>query len=211
MGRAKANGSQQAGLKEIDWANNNYELVFGLLDQLERPENFKVLFGKKDASEVVNSRIHLIPLLTDCIFEQNTSRKSKVSIYKSIAEALFPEEFKVYADQLVSRVKTRIQMYVPLQYMEPHLAKESTLRLRNQYSNHVKRLRKTGEGIQGEGPESSTEVNELMVPACGPDYSTSLHARNIWGKISVFLSVDLRLTTRFRGHCTKVSILPHFA
>ena len=176
MGRSKANGSQQASLKEIDWANNNYELVFGLLDQLERPENFKVLFGKKDASEVVNSRIHLILFFTDCIFKQNTSRRSKVSVYKSIAEALFPEEFKIYADQLISRVKTRVQTYVPLRYMEPHLADKGALRLRNQYSTHAKRLRKTGEGIQDEESESSAEVNELMVPACGPDRSTSLHA-----------------------------------
>ena len=118
-----------------------------------------------------------------------------MSIYKSIVEALFPEEFQVYADQLVSHIKTCTQMYIPSQHMEALLAKESTCRLQNQYSNHVKQLQKTGEGIQSEGPESSAEVNELMVPACGPDHSTSLHAQSIWGKISVFLSIDLRLTT----------------
>ena len=32
--------------------------------------------------------------------------------------SLFLEESKVCADQLVSRVKTRIQTYVPLRYME---------------------------------------------------------------------------------------------
>lgn len=59
--RTDTNKSQSVALKEIDWANNNYELVFTLLDQLERPENFKVLFGKKDSSEVPNSRACLAP------------------------------------------------------------------------------------------------------------------------------------------------------
>ena len=58
--------------KEIG-ANNNYELMLRLLDQFEQPGNFKVLFGKKHVSEVLNSRIHLTLLLTDCIFDQNTS------------------------------------------------------------------------------------------------------------------------------------------
>ena len=56
------NGPQQAILKEIGWVDNNYKLMFMLLDQLELPENFKVLCGKKDASEVVNPRICLILL-----------------------------------------------------------------------------------------------------------------------------------------------------
>ena len=60
-------------------------------------------------------------------------------------------------------------------------AKDAASRLRNQYSTHAKRLQRTGEGIQDEF-EASAEVNELMVPACGPDHSTSSHARNIWGK-----------------------------
>ena len=117
MARTKAintNNPQQAVLKEIDWADNDYELVFALLDQLELPENFKVLFGKKDASEVVNSQICLILLFTEHMFEQNTSRKSKVSVFKSITKALFPEEFKTHADQLASRIKSRIQTYVLL-------------------------------------------------------------------------------------------------
>jgi hypothetical protein len=61
----EANGFRPDVLKEIDWAENNYELVFALLDQLERPEKFKVLFGKKDALEVRNSRIHPGSLLAD--------------------------------------------------------------------------------------------------------------------------------------------------
>lgn len=78
-----------------------------------------------------------------------------------------------------------------MMYIICHLAKEGIHRLRNQYNTHAKRLRKTGEGIQGEESEPSVEVNELMVPACGPDSSTSLHAQNIWGKVGVFLMVNL--------------------
>ena len=80
MGCSKANGSQQVSLKEIDWANNNYRLVFGLLDQLRWPENFKVLFGKKDASEVVNSRIHLILFFTDCVRTTQRTTQSVLAL-----------------------------------------------------------------------------------------------------------------------------------
>ncbi|KAF9781530.1 hypothetical protein BJ322DRAFT_1022944 [Thelephora terrestris] len=115
MPRAKAVNSTRSGkptLEDIDWAKNKHELVFALLDQLERPENFKVLFGKKDPSEV------------------NTSRRSKTAMFKSIAEALFPEQFAGHADQLTARVKSRIET------------------LRKQYNTHARRLRKTGEGVQ---------------------------------------------------------------
>ena len=93
--------------------NNDYELVFILLDQLEQPQNFKVLFGKKDTSEVVNSRVCPLLLFIDCMSEQNTSGTSKVSIFKLIAQALFPEEFKTLPNQLVSQIKSCVQMYVP--------------------------------------------------------------------------------------------------
>ena len=43
-------GSQR--LPEIPWAQNDGRLVWSLISEMERPENFKVLLGKKDNKEV---------------------------------------------------------------------------------------------------------------------------------------------------------------
>lgn len=67
-----------------------------------------------------------------------------------------------------------------------YLTCEAVVRLRAQYRTLAQRLRKTGEGIQDSEPDSSAEVNEFMVPADGPDHSTSQYARNIWGKVDMF-------------------------
>lgn len=68
MGRAKATNKSQPNeaLKEIDWAKNDYELVFALLGELERPVYFKVLFGKKEPSEVRPSRMRVSYCCSPC-------------------------------------------------------------------------------------------------------------------------------------------------
>ena len=61
-------------LGEIDRVDNNHKLVFALLEQLRKPENFKVLFGK-DSTEAANCGNHLMNLFTDHILGRNKPRE----------------------------------------------------------------------------------------------------------------------------------------
>ena len=38
----------------INWSGNDGELIWKLITELEKPENFKVFLGKKDKNEVHN-------------------------------------------------------------------------------------------------------------------------------------------------------------
>ena len=39
-------------LPDIPWTEDNGRLIWSLLTEMEKPENFKVLLGKKDKKEV---------------------------------------------------------------------------------------------------------------------------------------------------------------
>jgi hypothetical protein len=43
-------GSQK--LPDIPWTENEGRLIWSLITEMEKPENFKVLLGKKDKKEV---------------------------------------------------------------------------------------------------------------------------------------------------------------
>ena len=43
---------QEVALPAIQWANDNSKLIWSLLTEIEKPENFRVLFGKRNKSEV---------------------------------------------------------------------------------------------------------------------------------------------------------------
>jgi len=47
-------------LPPIHWTKNDAALTWSLIGELEKPENFKVLFGKQDNSEVCNSGLSLL-------------------------------------------------------------------------------------------------------------------------------------------------------
>jgi hypothetical protein len=38
----------------IDWSGNNGALIWQLITELEKPENFKVFLGKRDKHEVIS-------------------------------------------------------------------------------------------------------------------------------------------------------------
>lgn len=47
-------GRKQQGVKlpEIPWAQDDHKLVWDFITQIEKDVNYKILFGKKDPSEV---------------------------------------------------------------------------------------------------------------------------------------------------------------
>jgi hypothetical protein len=67
-------------------------------------------------------------------------------------------------------------------------------RLVSTYKKHAARLRRTGGGIQGVGADNRNEKEETMefyIPWDGPDESTSVDARNIWGRLCTTFSDNM--------------------
>ncbi|KJA17247.1 hypothetical protein HYPSUDRAFT_106891, partial [Hypholoma sublateritium FD-334 SS-4] len=72
----------------INWTNN---LVWALLGEIEKDNNYRVLFGKRDPSE-------------------NTSGERKSMVYKRIAQAVLPDLFGINANTIRDRIKAKIEI-----------------------------------------------------------------------------------------------------
>ncbi|KAJ3483167.1 hypothetical protein NLJ89_g12086 [Agrocybe chaxingu] len=137
---------QKVKIPELPWSENDHELVWKFITELEKDANYKILFGKKDPSE------------------KNTSGDSRVSVFKRIAEALFPDLYIVDANTMGERMKGQLE------------------RLKKSYQKQAKRLRKTGEGVDG---DEEREQMEYYIPAEGPNQSTPMEAVNLWRKTEI--------------------------
>ncbi|KAF8054710.1 hypothetical protein FPV67DRAFT_1644943 [Lyophyllum atratum] len=80
-------------IPSIAWQSNNGELIWNLITELERPENFKVFCGKKDKDE-------------------NTSGDSKAKASKRMAEVILPDYFKINGRTVGDRVKGKIDALI---------------------------------------------------------------------------------------------------
>ena len=83
----------KASIPPINWDAENQAPTWGLLNQLEKTENFKVIFGKKNPREVspfltVSWSYSRTPGLRRC--SKNTSGDSKIKVFKRIGQVLFP-------------------------------------------------------------------------------------------------------------------------
>ena len=97
-------GNKRADLPDVDWQANDLALTWELVGQLEKHENYRVLFGKRDKNEVwwtVSLRINLTS-------HQNTSSDTKVDVYKRIAERILPELYARHSGTAAERVKGKI-------------------------------------------------------------------------------------------------------
>ncbi|KAF8056303.1 hypothetical protein FPV67DRAFT_1531959 [Lyophyllum atratum] len=80
-------------IPSIAWQSNNGELIWNLITELEKPENFKVFCGKKDKDE-------------------NTSGDSKAKASKRMAEVILPDYFKINGRTVGDRVKGKIDALI---------------------------------------------------------------------------------------------------
>ena len=83
----------KASIPPINWDAENQAPTWGLLNQLEKTENFKVIFGKKNPRGVspfltVSWSYSRTPGLRCC--SKNTSGDSKIKVFKRIGQVLFP-------------------------------------------------------------------------------------------------------------------------
>jgi len=78
-------------LPEIPWAQDNYKLIWDFITELEEDVNYKVLFGKKDPSEV--NYIHAFAGTANCVY--NTSGDSCISVFKCIGEQILLDLFSL--------------------------------------------------------------------------------------------------------------------
>ncbi|KAI0724894.1 hypothetical protein C8Q72DRAFT_936863, partial [Fomitopsis betulina] len=49
---SQGSSRKKSSVPDIDWKANNGALLWQLIGELEKPENFRVLFGKRDKNEV---------------------------------------------------------------------------------------------------------------------------------------------------------------
>ncbi|KAF8811785.1 hypothetical protein BYT27DRAFT_7208178 [Phlegmacium glaucopus] len=90
MARTAADKAEKPRIPEINWSANNSSAVWALLDEIEKTENYRVLYGKKNVAE-------------------NTSGETKVTVYTRIAEAILPELFAVNPNTVRDRVKSKLE------------------------------------------------------------------------------------------------------
>ncbi|KAF8800871.1 hypothetical protein BYT27DRAFT_7216700 [Phlegmacium glaucopus] len=85
----KAIKATKLKLPDIPWAEDDYKLVSAFLTELEKTENYKVLFGKKDSSE-------------------NTSGESRVAVFKRIGSIIVPGLFQLNPGAISERLKGQL-------------------------------------------------------------------------------------------------------
>ena len=78
--------------------------------EMEKLDNFKVLFRKKDKADVC-LQLSLCPFWL--IEFQNTSRESKNSLFKHIGQVIWPEYAAIDVTGIGTRMKNKYDMYVP--------------------------------------------------------------------------------------------------
>jgi hypothetical protein len=52
MAHTAANKAEKPQIPKINWSANNFLAVWALLAKIEKNENYRVLYGKKDVAEV---------------------------------------------------------------------------------------------------------------------------------------------------------------
>ncbi|KAF8953368.1 hypothetical protein BDZ97DRAFT_1929729 [Flammula alnicola] len=93
MPHVAANKSEKAVkpcIPDINWAANKSSLIWGLLAEIEKDVNYRVLYGKKDTAG-------------------NTSGETKVTIYNRIAEATLLDMFALDPSMVHDHVKKQIE------------------------------------------------------------------------------------------------------
>ena len=51
----KAAKALKVKIPDIPWAEDDFKLISAFLTELEKPENYKVLFGKRNSGKVSNT------------------------------------------------------------------------------------------------------------------------------------------------------------
>ncbi|KAJ7740346.1 hypothetical protein B0H16DRAFT_1424231 [Mycena metata] len=81
--------TRRSNLPDFPWTDNKSALISSLITEMEKPENSKVLFGKKEKGE-------------------NTSGDKKVTVYKRIGQAIVPEFYELEPATVGDRCRAKI-------------------------------------------------------------------------------------------------------
>ncbi|KAI0075047.1 hypothetical protein K474DRAFT_1571235, partial [Panus rudis PR-1116 ss-1] len=128
--------------------------VFALLAELEKPENFKVIFGPKKG--------------------ENTSGDRKMKVFRRIGRAIFPGYAAFNETALAKRIKTKVENLRTVY---------KTLIKRLQATGNGVRQSTVPTSIGDEDGEEVIQLREYIPPS-GPNESTSQESRNIWEEIT---------------------------
>ncbi|KDQ17749.1 hypothetical protein BOTBODRAFT_646914 [Botryobasidium botryosum FD-172 SS1] len=140
---------------QLLWSANNSEKVYLFLGELEKPEHYKLFFGKKDKNEAS--------------LPYNTSGVSKTGAFKTLAQAVWPEYYAINPTILGARMKNKFDSLTS-KYKE----KAQLLR---QTGGGIDPAEQSTQGTENDSP------NSYYIPAAGPQDDTPQEAKNLWDKI----------------------------
>ncbi|KAF8059891.1 hypothetical protein FPV67DRAFT_1674386 [Lyophyllum atratum] len=83
----------KSDIPAIPWVADNGKLIWALITELEKPENYKVFCGKKNKHE-------------------NTSGDSKAKVAKRMAEVIYPEYYKINPRTVGDHVKGKLDALI---------------------------------------------------------------------------------------------------
>ncbi|KAI0027987.1 hypothetical protein K488DRAFT_59902, partial [Vararia minispora EC-137] len=96
----------------------------------------------------------------------NHSGDTKEHVHQRISERLFPQWSRLDIKSMSERIKSKINWVI------------------KKYTEHAKKLQKTGSGVDAEQQQPSNNPVQYMdfyIYADGPDDETPDYAKNIWG------------------------------
>lgn len=98
-----------SAIPPITWAADDSILIWRLLNELEKIENYKVLFRKKTQHEVnsASDKFGLDDSLN--LFRQNTSGECKTTVYRRVGKALFPDLYNQEPTTVGDRMKSKVE------------------------------------------------------------------------------------------------------
>ncbi|KAH9971582.1 hypothetical protein BGW80DRAFT_1460533 [Lactifluus volemus] len=90
MPRTAADKVTKPRIPDINWSANKSSLIWALLVEIEKDENYRVLYGKKDVTE-------------------NTCGETKVAVYNRIAETILLDMYSLYPTTVRDRIKGKLE------------------------------------------------------------------------------------------------------
>ncbi|KAI0041850.1 hypothetical protein FA95DRAFT_1469487, partial [Auriscalpium vulgare] len=140
----------------LQWAQNQHALTWKLLGEMEQPENFRVLFGKRKKKRY-----------------KMTNGDKKVDVYKRITRTLIPQLFVLDPAKITNWVKVKAEELIEL-YKKHSQKLQVTGGGINDKSDDDRQY----------VSDNPVEFLEFYISANGPDNETPERARNLWESIT---------------------------
>jgi hypothetical protein len=102
--------STKPKIPDIPWGDENDWLVWAFITECEKEVNYKVLFGKKETTEVRQISRSLTRLLK----KKEHEWSSKITVFKQIVQIILPDLFAMDGTTVANQLKGQLERYAPI-------------------------------------------------------------------------------------------------